>query len=591
MTISYMIVVIIPLIVVSVFLYFRFYDIVVKNTAASEQTLSVQTSNTLKATINQVEYAAKSISENRVTQELFSKGSNASLDLSVNNQKIENYYETILSMIDEELITDIRVYYDTPFSQLNECNTEEISVFEPIENIMSTYWYGIFSTTDTSELFCPSLYLSPSEARENGELAYITRINYENETGDAAFIAVYFSKDRIQNILSQNITVNDSAAYIINEKSTLIAASDIALTGAYFTGIDEIKELAQTENNFVTAPFMQENLYVGYHKMNNSDWYMISVIPSNNVMQKGRLLIFEVWGFYLAFAVLAFILAYQLSGSIARRISTVVHQMEKVHFKRPERIGESVNADDEVGELIHTYNYMTDEINSLMEDQERAAKELRLSEFAALQAQINPHFLYNSLDMINWLTQKGEKEEAGKAIQALSKFYKLTLSKKSTVGTMEVELEHVSLYVKLQNMRYDDGIDLVIDIPPDMLPCSIPRLTFQPIIENAILHGVMMKPEKQGTIVITGWREGEDLIFLVSDDGVGMDEGTLSKILSGEGKSRKGTNIGVYNTHRRLQLIYGEVYGLSYESSTDKGTEVFIRIPENGADYEAYKNK
>lgn len=588
LTISHLVVVIIPLILVSIFLYSSFYDMVIKNMIASEQTLSVQTSDTLKATISQAAYAANSILDSQVTRELFGEEGALSAVESVDGQKIVNYYQTILAMIDGELITDIRIYYDAPYTRLSDFNVLETPVFQPLEKMTSSYWYGILSTAADSALFCPSLYLSLTEIRENGELAYITRVPYGEGKGDAAFIAVYFSKDKIQNILSQNITVNDSAAYILNEKSTLIAASDAALTGEYFTELDRIKELTQTENNFVTAPFLEQKLYLGYHVIDNSDWYMISVIPSSTVMQKGKVLIFEFLWLYLVVVILAFIVAYRLSGSIVKRISAVVKQMQKVKLNRPERIQAVQETQDEIGGLVHTYNYMTDEINTLLEQQERTAKELRLTEFAALQAQINPHFLYNSLDMINWHTQKGEKEEAAKAIQALSKFYKLTLSKKNAAVTMAVELEHVSLYVELQNMRYDDKIELLIDIPPDMLGCMIPRLTFQPIVENAILHGIMRKPEKEGNIVITGWREGTDLVYLISDDGVGMEQEVLNQILTGEGKSSKGTRIGVYNTHRRLQLLYGESYGLTYESTVHQGTDVYIRIPEMGADYEEY---
>ena len=608
LTISHLVVVIIPLLLVSIFLYSSFYDMVIKNMIASEQTLSVQTSDTLKATLSQAVYAANSILDSQVTRELFQEERDLSAVEEVDEQKIANYYQTILAMTDQELITDIRIYYDAPYHRLSDFNMAEAPVFQPLERMTSSYWYGILSTTEEESLFCPSLYLSPTEIRENGELAYMTRVPYGKGEKDAAFIAVYFSKEKIQNILSQNITVNDSAAYLLNEKSTLIAASDAALTGEYFTELDRIKELTQTENNFVTAPFLEQKIYLGYHVIDNSDWYMISVIPSSTVMQKGKVLIFQFLGLYLLVVILAFIVAYRLSGSFVKRISTVVKQMQKVRLNRPERIQSVRETKDEIGNLVHTYNYMTDEINSLLELKEKTAKELRLTEFSALQAQINPHFLYNSLDMINWHTQKGEKEEAGKAIQALSKFYKLTLSKKNAAVTMETELEHVSLYVELQNMRYDDKIGLLIDIPPDMLSLMIPRLTFQPIVENAILHGIMRKPEKQGNIVITGWREGTDLVCLISDDGVGMEPEVLKRILTGEkhadesraGKSgtgedragevqgRRGTGIGVYNTHRRLQLLYGASYGLTYESTVDQGTDVYIRIPEMGADYEEY---
>lgn len=204
---------------------------------------------------------------------------------------------------------------------------------------------------------------------------------------------------------------------------------------------------------------------------------------------------------------------------------------------------------------------------------------MRISEFKALQAQINPHFLYNTLDMINWLSQSGKREEVSTAIQALSKFYKLTLNKGNTTVRLEDELIHVSLYVKLQNMRYNDKINFIVDIQDELLDYEMPKLILQPIVENSIQHGIFGKESKEGTIVITGWLEQEDLIFIVSDDGVGITGDKLDSILSGNGDSSTGSNIGIYNTHKRLQLFYDTQFGLSYQSTPGIGTEVTIRIP------------
>ena len=215
-----------------------------------------------------------------------------------------------------------------------------------------------------------------------------------------------------------------------------------------------------------------------------------------------------------------------------------------------------------------------------MEQQKHSAEELRIAEYRALQAQINPHFLYNMLDMINWLSKSGKSEEVSIAVQSLSKFYKLTLSKKEVTTTVAEELNHVSLYVKLQNMRFENKIDFLIDVPDEILDCEIPKLVLQPIVENAILHGILGKESKAGSIVIMAWLEGRDIVFVVSDDGVGIPQEQMDKILSGDGKSESGSNIGIYNTHRRLQLYYdNQDFGLTYRSTLGIGTEVEIRIP------------
>ena len=274
-----------------------------------------------------------------------------------------------------------------------------------------------------------------------------------------------------------------------------------------------------------------------------------------------------------------------------------------VRSGKPHPITGRPSGQDEIGILSDTYNYMALELDRLMEQEKKSSEELRKAEFLALQAQINPHFLYNTLDMINWLSKTGRTQDVTSAIQALSRFYKLTLSKGSLVNTIRAELEHISLYVQLQNMRYDNCAHLAIDVPEELYSYTIPKLTFQPIVENALLHGIRMKEEKQGTILIIGWLEKEDMVFIISDDGAGMEADQL-KALQNELKAEpsvspddskrrscpqesparnsdavSASHIGVYNTNLRLKSLYGPQYGLSYESSPGRGTEVTIRLP------------
>ena len=216
-----------------------------------------------------------------------------------------------------------------------------------------------------------------------------------------------------------------------------------------------------------------------------------------------------------------------------------------------------------------------------MADQARIAENLRIAEFDSLQSQINPHFLYNTMDMISWLAQQGKTDEVTETVRRLSRFYRLTLSHKKGVTTIAEEVEHVTIYVELQNMRFNNMIDFLVDIPDQLMEYSIPKLIFQPIVENSITHGIMEKEVKEGSIVLTGWMEENDIVILISDDGVGMEESVLSALLTGNlhSSDSQGTNIAVYNTHRRLQILYGEKYGLSYTSTRGEGTEVLIRLP------------
>lgn len=306
---------------------------------------------------------------------------------------------------------------------------------------------------------------------------------------------------------------------------------------------------------------------------------MVTVLPAGPLITQSNMIMVQYILMYLAFLVLALILAHYMSRSITNRISSVIHQMSKVR-KGSLSPMESPVYHDEIGDLIDTYNYMTRKMDQLMADQAKAAEELRIAEFHSLQAQINPHFLYNTMDMINWLAQQGRTDDVSTAVQSLSRFYKLTLSRKQSISTIAQETEHATIYLEIQNMRYHNSISFVSDIPDELMEYQIPKLTLQPLIENAVLHGILEKDDKTGTIVLTGWIEGTSIVLLISDDGVDIPSEKLSAILSGNGNSTSGgTNIAVYNTHRRLQILYGPDYGLTYSSTPGSGTEVEIRIP------------
>ena len=179
-------------------------------------------------------------------------------------------------------------------------------------------------------------------------------------------------------------------------------------------------------------------------------------------------------------------------------------------------------------------------------------------------------------------SQSGQSEKVTEAIQALTRFYRLTLGSRDLISTVHDEVTHVTLYIQLQNMRYNDCAEFIADVPPELDSFSIPRLTFQPIVENALLHGIMMKEEKKGTILLTGWKEGNDIVFIISDDGAGIPPEKLDSLLDEHTQAVVGSSsrhIGVSNTNLRLKSLYGSKYGLSFTSVPGQGTEVTLRIP------------
>ena len=580
--ITHLILVLVPTLVVFLFLYGRLSHIITTNTIESEQALVSQTADTLEATISQLSLSMDTITSNPFLSEAtYTPDVYGYLSGKQNSTQALEFFSMINSLIDHEFITSIKIYIPSG-SELQFSSPSFSGVISSVDDISGSYWHGIFAgQPDSISLLCPSFYLTPTEIDTLGSLAYIQKFtNLGNPNGECSYIAIYFSEDHLENMLHGNLTSTNSVYYIINSRNSLVASSNAFLAGTYFKRYEAIPEAVDSTEEFTTTTILNEDLYMGYREIDRTDWRLVSVIPVSSVFSEGQQVLINTAQLYLAFVVLACATALFLSGSLARRLSLVVEKINQNRQKSLVPFEDNSDQDkDEIGQLVRNYNAMVERINQLMEEQTETAEKLKVSEVKALQAQINPHFLYNMLDMINWLAQSGKQKEVSLAVQTLSKFYKLTLSKKNITTPIREELWHVELYVKLQNMRYEDKISFLIDVPDEILDFEIPKLVLQPIVENSIQHGIFEKESKEGTIVIMAWTEGNDIVFVISDDGVGILPEKVPLILDGTYEDGKGSNIGIYNTHLRLQLLYGKKYGLHYESTPGHGTEVQVKLP------------
>ena len=581
-TIALISIVVIPACLTAFLFYGRLYSMVVSNTIRQEQDASAKTAPLIERTMDTILATTRNITGQNFFQELFYMPVSDSAEQLATSNHATDFKNAIQRLTADSIVTDVQIYVDFPddLKTLDTYpNTENI--LAPLSQAKGTYWYGIFQgNRNTQEMFCPSFYLGPREKKNYGDMAYICPLSlYYHSTAYKAYLAVYYSDDKLTSILSDNLSLEGSVSYIVNERDAIVATSDLSLSGIYQLDYDTIKASFMSSNNFIERNILDTKVYAGFYSIANTDWFMVTVLPSPPLIHASNRLMVQIVLIYAVFLVLALIFANVLAHSITGRLSSVIRQMQTVRHGPPTPM-ESPQAHDEIGNLIDTYNYMTRKMEELMEKQAKAAEDLRIAEFNSLQAQINPHFLYNTMDMINWMAQQGRTSEVCNAVQSLSRFYKLTLSRKKGISTIAKEEEHVSIYVHLQNMRYHDSISFISDIPDELMEYQIPKLTLQPVIENSILHGILEKPSKSGTIVLTGWMEDGDIVLLISDDGVGIAPDKLPVILSGEGTSISGgTNIAIYNTHRRLQVLYGADYGLTYSSDVGKGTEVQIRIP------------
>ena len=224
------------------------------------------------------------------------------------------------------------------------------------------------------------------------------------------------------------------------------------------------------------------------------------------------------------------------------------------------------------------WGYENEADPAVMEKQIEDQRSLHRAELELLQAQINPHFLYNTLDSIAILAESDRSEDVVNMVTSLSTFFRNSLNKGEDIISLDAECKQVTSYLEIQQIRYSDILRYEINIPEELLDCMVPKLILQPLVENALYHGIKNR-RGMGTITVTGEADGNDLLLKVTDNGAGMDEEQVRILQAGIYEDRH-TGLGLVNVHKRIRLYCGEPYGLFFESQVGKGSIVSIRLPQ-----------
>jgi hypothetical protein len=342
------------------------------------------------------------------------------------------------------------------------------------------------------------------------------------------------------------------------------------------------------ENNLVAAGYddgSREEVFNGTRQtvvtktVGYTGWKLVGVIKGTGIslnMLKTRL--------FIVFVILLIIFIVILINSyISFRVTNPIRELEKSVKALEEG---NLDADIYMGgsyEVQHLGKSVQDmkfRIKGLMQDIVNEHEEKRKSEFDSLQAQINPHFLYNTLDIIVWQIENEKQSEAVHTVTALARFFRLSLGKGKNIVTVKDEIDHVKNYLMIQHMRFKNKFDYEFDIAEDVLELPSLKLMLQPLVENAIYHGMEFM-DGDGMIMVKAWREEDELYLSVADNGLGMTEDKVETILTGKSASGngRGSGIGVKNVNERIKLYFGEAYGLTIDSEPDEGTTVIIHLP------------
>lgn len=360
----------------------------------------------------------------------------------------------------------------------------------------------------------------------------------------------------------------------VNERGEPIAS--YSATGAYTEA-----ELSRIARSAGESPAERSSLerdgdfFAITRPLRVSGWTVQSYIPVKEFLSYRDTFQNYVLIFLLIVGLAAFITANFVADRTNARIRRIVASLRRIGAGDLEQRLE-VDGRDEIGAVEIHVNRLTDELRGLIEKTYQDGVLIKASELSTLQAQINPHFLYNSLDLVNWMAAEKNAPEISGLVKELSKFYKLSLSGGKSMVSLKEELEHAAIYASIQNRRFGGGLTFRTAVPQRLLEVQIPKITLQPLVENAILHGILERDDQRGTVLVSAEVSGAAGVLRVEDDGVGMDAGTLSVLTEGGGSA---AGFGVRNIRTRFALTYGESFGLVFFARPGGGTIAELRFP------------
>lgn len=398
------------------------------------------------------------------------------------------------------------------------------------------------------------------------------------------FLAVQFINkgyNDIQNILCvkvnfeiffkslYNISSSNCGVYVVDKNDEVIfenrsydGRNDYLLPSAE---LNKVKGDSVTYNN--------TNYVLIKMDIKDMGWTVYLYKPIHLIVESSKNIIYTVFFMVgICFFVLL-VVGYWLSYMIVNRIEKLTKNMKEMDMNNLEVTVES-NSEDEVGILINSFDKLIVKIKTLIQEVYKSEIAQRKYEMKALQAQINPHFLYNSLSLINWRAIRSGEDEISEMAQLLSTFYRTSLNKGSSVITVENELNNTEAYIKIQAMMHNYSFDVNFDIDDKVREYYMINLLLQPLVENAICHGIDQKRNNKGKLRVSAKQVGTDIIFEIEDNGAGMEPQICEKILT-----TKTEGYGLKNVYDRIKLIYGENCELKFISVPNEKTVAIMRIP------------
>ena len=564
-------IIILPLLVFIIINTHNIRETVTTQSASFYGNILDQTSGYLDDKTHTVKSIIDMISGDDSIQNEHSELTNAS-SLALGNWLIYNYDSQILfNGYLNSYISKISLYLN---NQQN--NFESGALYSQMSDTLKER-YRLWREDDSSYyLWITSLSLRQTQMQAK-YITFLSKIPSAYKLGEVlGLMQADIPLTAVEQILDQAAVSSRAALFLVNNQNEVFAHGGEEAAALDAIALQALAALPEGQNEPLHTLSLERSTYLaGMRNIGFTDWKLLYMVPDTDYLTATT-----TWRNAMLTNVAIIVLAalpflFLAVRSVTKRLLTLSDRLDRAaagNFYGTLPSGGS----DEIGHLITNFNRMITNTNDLLNERYEMGQQLKTAELHVLQEQIKPHFLYNTLDLLHWMAVEADNDKMSEVISSLSSYYRLSLSKGEDMVSLEREIAHVEAYMLIQNVRYNDQIQLQIDIPPALYSCLVPKIILQPLVENAIEHGILESDDERGVIQIVGRKVPGGILLTIHDNGVGIPPDKLDTLNNMQGTS---AGYGIRNTNNRLMLHFGNEARMRFESGAGCGTTVSIYIP------------
>ena len=567
LNITYIILIVIPIIIMTAVYYKISSDIIIKNAEDSSLKIVKNNNNLINLKLNKIVESSDAITlDNDLYDIVHDYKESSASQLIALDKKINSILFKYFNNSDVYSSHIITSYYNFGSGEIpipkNYFYTSKLYKIAQESNGSLTWvptykFTDVYNSNELEDMDIEYRYLFSAVKIINNLNRDNIRFDDLDENTEKPLLIINFKPNLFKDIVESDIQYKESQYFIFSSMGDIVYstnASDLATKKKPMW----LEEIAENKSGKIKKDIDGKKMIICYDTIESTGWVSAVVIPVDSILIELASMRYFILFLGIILIILASICASFISKSITKPIDKV-----------------QVNRNDEIGNLIKKFNEMDDKISTLIEENYISSIREKEAIIMSLNIQLNPHFLYNTLNIINWIAIENNEKEISKMIISLSSMLRYTAHNNEEISDFKKDLEWLKKYIYIMQNRFEDKFNVFYEIDEDVEFYKVPKLFLQPFVENSIIHGFSMI-DSGGSLKITGRLEGEMVYFSVEDNGRGMDNKRIKEVME-----TNTDNIGIRNVNNRIKLIYGDKYGVTIQSEINRGTRITINLPKS----------